>query len=103
MSSPFVLSGGTAPPRVEIVSGGRRIPLQQVLFTQVGGGRWQIEFNVDAQEDTVSLIEIVRGAGLGSSLMLSIDGSPVIGAETLKRPRYQTILSQPVRYEFAWP
>lgn len=103
MSSPSLLSRDAKPPRVEIVSGGRRIPLQEVRFTEVGGGRWQIEFHVDAQEDTVSLIEIVRGAGLGSSLMLSIDGSPVIGAETLTRPRYQTILSQPVRYEFAWP
>jgi hypothetical protein len=49
----------------------------------------------------MALIEIVRG-GRGS-LMLSIDGGPVVGAHTRIRPRYQTILSQPVRYEFAWP
>jgi hypothetical protein len=103
MSSPSLLSGDAWPPRVEIVSGGRRIPLQHVQFSDVGGGRWQIEFHVDAQDDAVSLIEIVRSAGLGSSLMISIDGSPVIGAEILTHPRYQTILSQPVRYEFAWP
>jgi hypothetical protein len=88
---------------VEIVSGGKRIALRGVRFTDVGGGRWQIEFDVDAQADAVSVIEIVRGVGLGGSLMLSINGGPVIGADTLTRPRYQTILSQPVRYEFAWP
>jgi hypothetical protein len=91
------------PKAVEIVSGGKRIALEQVVFIDVGKGRWRMEFSVATQPDTVSLIEIVRGAGLGSSLMLSIDGGPVIGAETLTRPRYQTILSQPVRYEFAWP
>jgi hypothetical protein len=85
------------------VSGGKRIALQHARFAEVGGGRWLIEFDVDAQGDTVSLIEIVRGVGLGGSLMLSINGGPVVGAETLTRPRYQTILSQPVRYEFAWP
>jgi hypothetical protein len=91
------------PQSVEIVSGGRRIALQHVRFADVGDGRWRIEFDVDAQADPISLIEIVRSVRLGSSLMLSINGGPVIGADTLARPRYQTILSQPVRYEFAWP
>jgi hypothetical protein len=89
--------------RAEILSGGRRIALKHASFTDVGGGRWQIEFNLGLQTDTVSLIEIVRGVGPRGSLMLSINGGPVIGADTLTRPRYQTILSQPVRYEFAWP
>lgn len=102
MSAPLS-STDTQPLSAEIVSGGRRIALKQARFTDIGRGRWQIEFSIAAQADTVLLIEIVRGVGMSGSLMLSINGGPVIGADTLTRPRYQTILSQPVRYEFAWP
>jgi len=101
MRSPSPPSFQSSPASAEIVSGGKRFSLQGVTFTAVGGGQWQIEFSVGAQGSAMDLIEIVRGAG--DSLMLSIDGGPVVGAHTRLRPRYQTILSQPVRYEFAWP
>lgn len=91
----------SSPQSVEILSGGKRFSLHNVTFTDVGGGNWQIEFSVGAQADTMTLINIVRGGG--GSLMLSIDGGPVIGAHTRVRPLYQTILSQPMRYEFVWP
>jgi hypothetical protein len=101
MSSPSSTLLRSSPVSAEIVSGGKRFPLQGVKFTAVAGDQWQIEFSVGAQTGSMELIEIVRGAG--GSLMLSIDGGPVVGAHTRLRPRYQTILSQPVRYEFAWP
>jgi hypothetical protein len=91
----------SSPQSAEIVSGGRRILLHHVLFEDLGGGRWQMEFNVGAQENTMSLIDIVRGAN--GTLMLSINSGPVVGAQSRIRPLFQTILSQPIRYEFAWP
>jgi hypothetical protein len=90
-----------SPQSAEILSGGKRFPLHNVRFSEVSDGQWQIEFSVAAQSDAMSLIEIVRGGG--GSLMLSIDGGPVVGAHSRRRPRYQTILSQPMHYEFAWP
>ncbi|HZU84084.1 MAG TPA: hypothetical protein VE987_14245 [Polyangiaceae bacterium] len=89
------------PQTADVLSGGKRFSLTNVRFSEIGGGLWQVEFNVAAQADAMALIEIVRGGG--GSLMLSIDGGPVVGAHTRLRPRYQTILSQPMRYEFAWP
>src|SRR5258708_350521 len=86
------------PESAAILSGGKRFLLSNVTFTELGGGLWQVEFNVGMQENTMALIDIVRGGG--GSLMLSIDGGPVIGAHTRMRPLYQTILSQPMRYEF---
>jgi hypothetical protein len=101
MSSPSSPSFQSLPLSAEIISGGKRFSLHGVKFTAVGGGQWQVEFSVGTQESSMDLIEIVRGGG--GSLMLSIDGGPVVGAHSRLRPRYQTILSQPVRYEFAWP
>jgi hypothetical protein len=75
--------------------------LRNVRFSAVGPGTWEIEFSVAVQPDAMSLIEIVRGGG--GALLLSIDGGPVVGAHSRLRPRYQTILSQPMRYEFLWP
>jgi hypothetical protein len=89
------------PQSAAILSGGKRFLLSNVTFTELGGGLWQLEFSVGMQENTMALIDIVRGGG--GSLMLSIDGGPVIGGHTRMRPLYQTILSQPMRYEFAWP
>ncbi|HEY4013151.1 MAG TPA: hypothetical protein VGM06_07420 [Polyangiaceae bacterium] len=91
----------SSPQSAEIVSGGKRILLHHVLFEELGGGRWLMEFNVGAQENTMALIDIVRGAN--GTLMLSINSGPVVGAHTRVRPLFQTILSQPMRYEFAWP
>lgn len=97
--------GSSAPPSfpttVEILSGGKRYPLREVNFVDLGGGQWLVEFSVAAQKDTITLLDIVRSSG--RALMLSIDGGPVVGAHTRVRPLYQTILSQPMRYEFAWP
>ena len=90
-----------SPQSAEIVSGGRRYLLQHVMFVELGGGRWEMEFNVGTQENTMVLIDIVRGAS--RTLMLSINSGPVVGAQTRVRPLFQTILSQPMRYEFAWP
>jgi hypothetical protein len=90
-----------SPHSAEILSGGKRFLLQGVTFSDLGGGQWQMEFSVGSQENTLVLIDIVRGGG--GALMLSIDSGPVIGAHTRLRPLYQTILSQPMRYEFAWP
>ena len=95
-SSPRLL-----PKTADILSGGKRYPLHEVNFVDLGGGQWIIEFNVASQKDTITLIDIVRAGG--RALMLSIDGGPVVGAHTRVRPLYQTILSQPMRYEFAWP
>lgn len=89
------------PHTVEILSGGRRFSLREVTFIDFGAGQWQIEFSVASQEAPITLIDIVRAGG--GALMLSIDGGPVVGAHTRVRPLYQTILSQPMRYEFAWP
>jgi len=91
----------SSPHSAEILSGGKRFLLHGVTFTDLGEGHWQIEFSVAAQENTMALIDIVRG-GRGS-LMLSINSGPVVGAHTRLRPLYQTILSQPMRYDFAWP
>jgi hypothetical protein len=91
----------SSPQSAEILSGGKRFLLHGVRFTELGAGQWQVEFSVAAQENTMALIDIVRG-GRGS-LMLSINRGPVVGAHTRLRPLYQTILSQPMRYDFAWP
>lgn len=91
----------SSPQSAAIVSGGKRFLLSQVTFTDLGDGMWQLEFSVGLQENALALIDIVRGGG--GSLMLSIDSGPVVGAHTRMRPLYQTILSQPMRYEFAWP
>ena len=101
MLPPSSRSFSSTPQRAEIFSGGRRFALREVTFVDLGGGQWQIEFSVGAQLDTITLIDIVRAGG--GALMLSIDGGPVVGAHTRVRPLYQTILSQPIRYEFAWP
>jgi hypothetical protein len=107
MSSPLLSSyaldaeSALLPQSAEILSGGKRFPLRNARFTDFGDGQWQLEFNAGTQADAFVLVEIVRGGG--GSLMLSIDGGPVIGAQTRRRPRYQTILSQPMRYDFAWP
>jgi hypothetical protein len=89
------------PQSVEILSGGKRFLLHDVAFTDLGSGQWQVEFSVAAQANTMALIDIVRG-GRGT-LMLSINSGPVVGAHSRLRPLYQTILSQPMRYDFAWP
>jgi hypothetical protein len=95
------LSSPAFPESAEIVSGGKRFLLQRATFTELGGGQWRMEFSMDGQDDTMTLIDIIRGGG--GSLMLSINNGPVVGAQTRLRPLYQTILSQPMRYEFAWP
>ena len=91
----------SCPQSAEILSGGRRFLLRHVTFTELGEGRWQMEFSVGAQESAMALVEIVRGAG--GTLMLSINNGPVVGAHTRVRPLLQTILSQPQRYVFLWP
>jgi hypothetical protein len=91
----------SCPQSAEILSGGRRYLLHHVTFTDLGAGHWQMEFTVGAQESAMALVEIVRGAG--GALMLSINNGPVVGAHARVRPLLQTILSQPLRYEFAWP
>jgi hypothetical protein len=96
-----MLESASSPERVEILSGGKRFSLQNVTFTDLGSGQWQVEFNVAAQPDTMALVSVVRGGG--GSLLLSINEGPVVGAHTRLRPLYQTILSQPIRYEFDWP
>jgi hypothetical protein len=101
MTSPPPRSSTSSPRSVEILSGGKRFSLCDVTFVDLGGGQWQIEFSMAAQRDTITLIDIVRAGG--GALMLSIDGGPVVGAHTRLRPLYQTILSQPLRFEFAWP
>jgi hypothetical protein len=98
MTSP---PSASSPQSAEIVSGGKRFPLQRATFTELGGGQWRLEFSMDGQDNTMTLIDIIRGGG--GSLMLSINSGPVVGAQTRLRPLYQTILSQPMRYEFAWP
>ena len=101
-ATPAALSERSSTPQaVDILSGGKRFALRHVRFTPLRAGQWEVEFSVGAQADTVTFIEIVRGGG--GSLLLSIDGGPVVGAHTRLRPRYQTILSQPMRYEFTWP
>jgi hypothetical protein len=89
------------PQSAEIVSGGRRFLLHHVAFTELGAGHWQMEFSVGAQESSMTLVGIVRGAG--RALMLSINKGPVVGAHARVRPLLQTILSQPLCYDFLWP
>jgi hypothetical protein len=91
----------SCPQSAEIVSGGKRYLLHHVAFTELGAGRWEMEFSVGAQENTMALVDIVRGAS--GALMLSINSGPVVGAHTRMRPLLQSILSQPLRYEFVWP
>ena len=91
----------SCPQSAEILSGGRRFLLHHVTFTELGAGRWEMEFSVGAQEHTMALVDIVRGAS--GTLMLSINSGPVVGAHTRMRPLLQSILSQALRYEFVWP